>query len=120
MIKENTIYIRPLQIDDAEGNLKLQSENRDFFELFSMTRACDFYTIEGQRKRIEQYQQRLEKDQEYHFGIFTDTDHTLIGTIALFQIIRGSLQSAFIGYFLDKTFNGKKRDFTKKASLEKM
>lgn len=48
MIKENTIYIRPLPIDDAEGNLKLQSENRDFFELFSMTRACDFYTIEGQ------------------------------------------------------------------------
>lgn len=26
VIKENTIYIRPLQIDDAEGNLKLQSE----------------------------------------------------------------------------------------------
>lgn len=44
MIKTNTA----LQIDDAEGNLKLQSENRDFFELFSMTRACDFYTIEGQ------------------------------------------------------------------------
>ncbi len=67
MIKENTIYIRPLPIDDAEGNLKLQSENRDFFELFSMTRACDFYTIEVQRKRIEQYRQKLKKDQEYHY-----------------------------------------------------
>ncbi len=66
VIKENTIYIRPLQIDDAEGNLKLQSENRDFFELFSMTRACDFYTIEGQRKRIE-ISKYWKKDQEYHF-----------------------------------------------------
>ncbi|MDP4523571.1 RimJ/RimL family protein N-acetyltransferase [Bacillus halotolerans] len=107
MLKGHTIYIRPLETEDAEENLRLQSENRAFFEQFSMIRADDYYTIEGQRKRIEQYQQRLENDQEYHFGIFTNKDHTLIGTVSLFQIIRGALQCAFIGYFLDKAHNGK-------------
>lgn len=107
MLKGHTIYIRPLETEDAEENLRLQSENREFFEQFSMIRADDYYTIEGQRKRIEQYQQRLENDQEYHFGIFTNTDHTLIGTVSLFQMIRGALQCAFIGYFLDKAHNGK-------------
>ncbi|WP_416043089.1 GNAT family N-acetyltransferase [Bacillus halotolerans] len=84
MLKGHTIYIRPLETEDAEDNLRLQSENRAFFEQFSMIRADDYYTIEGQRKRIEQYQQRLENDQEY-----------------------GALQCAFIGYFLDKAHNGK-------------
>ncbi|MEC2109980.1 GNAT family protein [Bacillus stercoris] len=107
MLKGKTIYVRPLEGKDAEENLRLQSENRDFFEQFSMIRADDYYTVEGQRKRITAYQQRLEKDEEYHFGIFTASDDRLIGTVSLFQIIRGALQTAFIGYFLDKAHNGK-------------
>ncbi len=99
MLKGNTIYVRPLEVKDAEENLRSQSENQDFFEQFSMIRADDYYTIEGQRKRITEYQQRLEKDEEYYFGIFTVSDDTLIGTVSLFQIIRGAPQTAFIGYF---------------------
>lgn len=99
MLKGKTIYVRPLEVTDAEENLGLQSENRDFFEQFSMIRADDYYTVEGQRKRITEYQERLEKDEEYHFGIFTASDDRLIGTVSLFQIIRGALQTAFIGYF---------------------
>ncbi|MGF9982173.1 GNAT family protein [Bacillus subtilis] len=107
MLKGKTIYVRPLEVTDAEENLRLQSENRDFFEQFSMIRADDYYTVEGQRKRITEYQERLEKDEEYHFGVFTASDDRLIGTVSLFQIIRGALQTAFIGYFLDKAHNGK-------------
>lgn len=107
MLEGITIYLRPLEVTDAEENLRLQSENRDFFEQFSMIRAVDYYTIEGQRKRIAEYQERMKKDTEYHFGIFTASDDTLIGTVSLFQIIRGALQTAFIGYFLDKAHNGK-------------
>ncbi|RJS58169.1 RimJ/RimL family protein N-acetyltransferase [Bacillus subtilis] len=107
MLEGNTIYLRPLDVTDAEDNLRLQSENRDFFEQFSMIRADDYYSVEGQRKRIAEYQERMKKDTEYHFGIFTASDDTLIGTVSLFQIIRGALQTAFIGYFLDKAHNGK-------------
>lgn len=107
MMIGKSIYIRPLSTDDAVASLKLQTENRDFFEKFSMDRNSDFYTIEGQIKMIEKQNENMKDDQEYYFGIFKNDDNTLVGTINLFQIFRGSLQSAFIGYFLDKKHNGK-------------
>ena len=41
----------------------------------------------------------MENDEDYYFGIFDPANDALIGTINLFQVLRGSLQSAFIGYF---------------------
>jgi len=107
MKKGNNVYIRPLKTEDAAESLNLQLNNRDFFEKFSMSRNTDFYTIEAQTNRIKSYIESMQNDQEYYFGIFKNDDHTLIGTINLFQVLRGSLQSAFIGYFLDKSQNGK-------------
>lgn len=49
MKKGQSIYIRPLTADDAEACLKLQTDNRAFFEQFSMERAPDFYTLEAQK-----------------------------------------------------------------------
>jgi [ribosomal protein S5]-alanine N-acetyltransferase len=106
MLKGEHIYIRPFIPGDAEGLLELQLENRDFFKRYSMVRSEDFYTLEAQLERIRMFQEDSENDQSYNFGIFT-ADDELIGTINLFQVLRGSLQSAFIGYFLDKKHNGK-------------
>ncbi len=106
MQEGNSVDIRPLSLNDAEQELVLQTENRMFFERFAMTRQEDFYTLEGLKKRIEQSLKNAENDTEYSFGIFLQ-DQALIGTISLFQVVRGSLQSAFIGYFLDGKYNGK-------------
>ncbi|PAD66479.1 hypothetical protein CHH83_23805 [Bacillus sp. 7586-K] len=46
-------------------------------------------------------------DSEYNFGIFKIENDELIGTIGLFRILRGPLQSAIVGYSLDKNNNGK-------------
>lgn len=104
-MKGKRVYLRTLTAADVELILHLQQENRDFFEKFSMIREQDFYTYDGQLKYIKTLEDRMKKDQEYFYGIFIN-DNTLIGTINLFQVLRGSLQSAFIGYFLDKKFNG--------------
>ncbi|MCH6269105.1 GNAT family N-acetyltransferase [Neobacillus citreus] len=106
MLKSKNIYIRPFTEDDGESLLKLQIENRYFFEKFSYERTNDFYTIEAQQNRIKEFAKDWQTDQAYTFGIFT-IDDALIGTINLFQVLRGSLQSAFIGYFLDQKHNGK-------------
>ncbi len=90
--------IRPLSLNDAEQELVLQRENRMFFERFAMSRQGDFYTLEGRKKRIEQSLKNAKNDTEYSFGIFLQ-DQTLIGTISLFQVVRGSLQSAFMVTF---------------------
>lgn len=106
MIRGGNIYLKPFSSDDAPALLKLQTENRGFFEKFSMVRDADFYTLEYQQNLIKRYEENWKNDESYNFGIFK-TDGTLIGTINLFQVIRGSLQSAFIGYFLDRSHNGK-------------
>lgn len=106
MLKSKNIYIRPFTEDDAASLLKLQKENRRFFEKFSYERTNDFYTLEVQQNRIKEFAKDWQADQAYTFGIFTKDD-ALIGTINLFQVLRGSLQSAFIGYFLNQKHNGK-------------
>ncbi|TWE04984.1 ribosomal-protein-alanine N-acetyltransferase [Neobacillus bataviensis] len=106
MLKDKNIFLRPFIEEDSEALLDLLIRNRSFFEKFSMERSIDFYTRESQRKRIEQFEEDRKTDLAYNFGIFKHDD-SLIGTINLFQVLRGSLQSAFIGYFLDEQYNGK-------------
>lgn len=87
MIKKGTnIYIRPLTAEDAEACLELQNANRPFFEQFSMERNEEFYTIEGQKKRLQRLYENMENDEDYYFGIFDPANDALIGTINLFQV----------------------------------
>lgn len=106
------IYIRLLNVDDAEELLQVQVENKDFFEKYAMKRDKDFYTLEGHQKRLQMFAENAKQDLDYFFGIFTNEDD-LIGTINLFAVMRGSIQSAFVGYFLDNKHNG--RGYTTEA-----
>ena len=107
LIRGKDIYVREFVINDAEELLQLQKKNRAFFENFSMERNDGFYTIEAQKNRIKDFQLSINQDRGYTYGIFKNENHELIGTINLFQVVRGSIQSAFIGYFLDERNNGK-------------
>ncbi|UFU00656.1 GNAT family N-acetyltransferase [Radiobacillus kanasensis] len=107
MLKGNKIYLRSFTKEDAPFLLKLELENQAFFEKYSMARMEDFYTLDGQKERINYKREKQIEDQEYFYGIFLQENDELIGVINLFQVMRGSLQSAFIGYFLDKAHNGK-------------
>jgi [ribosomal protein S5]-alanine N-acetyltransferase len=107
MIKGENIHLRTFNTNDVQAMLKLQKENRDFFEQFAMTRCSNFYTIEGQLERIKNANENMKQDEDYYFGIFENGENRLVGTINLFNILRGSSQSAVIGYFLDKKYNGK-------------
>jgi [ribosomal protein S5]-alanine N-acetyltransferase len=107
MIEGHAIYLRPLTVSDAHDSLRLQNDNRAFFEQFSMIREHSFYTLESQVEKNQRHEENRKNDQEYYFGLFQKENNKLIGTISLFQVMRGSLQSAVIGYFLDHHHNGK-------------
>ena len=107
MIEGHAIYLRPLTVSDAHDSLQLQKDNRGFFEQFSMVREDSFYTLESQVEKIQRHEEKRKNDEEYYFGLFQKENNKLIGTISLFQVMRESLQSAFIGYFLDQHHNGK-------------
>ncbi len=95
MKKGKSIYIRTFQPADARALLALQEENRTFFERASMPRKDVFYTMDRQLEKVKEYEERSREDQEYNFGIFTIESDRLVGTINLFQVMRGPLQSAF-------------------------
>jgi [ribosomal protein S5]-alanine N-acetyltransferase len=107
MYQGENIYIRPFKLSDAEELLQLQKKNQSFFEKYSMTRPINYYSLQTQKDFIQKWEENAKQDIEYQFGIYKTEEDVLIGTIQLFQVMRGPLQSAFIGYFLDKEHNGK-------------
>ncbi|MGM9957518.1 MAG: GNAT family N-acetyltransferase [Peribacillus sp.] len=106
MLSSKNIYVRQLTLSDAENLLQLLVENKEFFEPFSTNRSSNYYSLEKQKEIIITGEQKSKEDSSYHFGIFLNTTHELIGTISLFHIIRGPLQSATMGYDLDQKNNG--------------
>jgi ribosomal-protein-alanine N-acetyltransferase len=101
------VFLRYLETKDAEALLQLESRNQSFFQMYMGTREQEFYTLEGQLQRIQRNQEKKDLDQNYSFGIFLIENGEMIGTIALFEVLRAHLQSCFVGYFLDKNQNGK-------------
>jgi len=107
MEKTQEIFIRQLEFSDAEDLLKLEVENRDFFQLYAPLKDEKFYTIDGQVERIEKNVLLTKQDSVYSFGIFLTDSKQLIGNVTLSEVARGNYQSCWIGYYLDRKHNGK-------------
>lgn len=107
MSKIFNVYIRPLILSDAVELLNLEKRNRAFFKDYSITLPENHWTLETQKELIEKWDQNSKKEIDYRFGIFTINGDVLIGTIGLYQVIRGPRQSALLGYSLDQEHNGK-------------
>jgi [ribosomal protein S5]-alanine N-acetyltransferase len=92
--------IRPLRTEDGEELAALYLANRDFLAPFEPTRPPEFFTADGQRERLQR-----QLDGETHPFAILD-DGSIAGTINLFGIVRESLQSGVIGYWVDHGRNG--------------
>ena len=92
--------IRPLRAEDAAELAALYAANRDFLRPYEPQRPAEFFTAEGQRDRLA----RQLADDTHPFAI-VDGDE-IAGTINLFHIVRESLQSGTIGYWVDGRRNG--------------
>ncbi|MGG0239528.1 GNAT family N-acetyltransferase [Bacillus rhizoplanae] len=103
----NSIFVKSLEECDAEALLYLELKNRDFFQTYTPLREDDFYTLESQLNRIRENKEKKDLDQLYSFGIYVIETEELIGNITLTEVLRGPLQSCYIGYSLDKNHNGK-------------
>ena len=106
LLTSDNVYLRQLKLSDAENLLQLLVENKEFFEPFSPNRSSNYYSLEKQKELIKAWEQKSKENIKYQFGIFLKKNQKLLGTISLFQIIRGPLQSALIGYYLDQKNNG--------------
>jgi [ribosomal protein S5]-alanine N-acetyltransferase len=93
--------IRPVRPEDCDELAALYDANRDFLAPFEPVRPPEFFTGQGQRERLE----RQLADDTHPFAIL-DGD-AIAGTINLFHIVRESLQSGTIGYWVDGNRNGR-------------
>jgi len=89
--------IRPLVPDDAPELARLLAANRTFLMPFEPEHSESFFTVEGQRARIEAAE---------HSNAILD-GAVLAGTISLSNVARGPFQSAHVGYWIDETSNGR-------------
>jgi len=101
------IYIRFLEISDAQAMLDLNLRNKEFFQKYVCTRGDSFYKLRAREDSIRDSIKQREDDKQYSFGIFKKDTDELVGNIALSEILRDSLQSCYIGYYLDIQHNGK-------------
>ncbi|PAF21057.1 RimJ/RimL family protein N-acetyltransferase [Terribacillus saccharophilus] len=99
------IEVRLIEEQDAEYLLSLELRNMEFFQLYTGKRDEHFYTLNGQRERIERAIASAAEDTGYYFVILLNGN--IIGIIMLSEVVRWNLQSSWIGYFLDKEQNGK-------------
>lgn len=51
MLSTNRIYIRKLELSDAEALYELRTRNLKYFQPFEPIRPDAYYTLEGQKKK---------------------------------------------------------------------
>jgi [ribosomal protein S5]-alanine N-acetyltransferase len=93
--------IRPLTVDDAHELAALYVVNRDFLAPFEPARDEDFFTAEGQRARLD----RPAGVESWRWAILDGGE--IAGLITLSDVLRGALQLANLGYWVDRGRNGK-------------
>ncbi len=106
MLTSQRLTLRLLTEEDALTYLALEVKNRTLFSRYSGSRKPEFYTLEYQIEAIRRAQKGWDEDTKYNFGIYLNETCELIGGIALNEVMRGSLQSCYIGYSLDQEHNG--------------
>jgi [ribosomal protein S5]-alanine N-acetyltransferase len=101
------IYINLLDESDLQALFDIETRNKAFFQQYAPERDSDFYSLDGQARRLKEIEERKENGLGYSFGIYLHDTHELIGQIGLFKIERGPAQKGMVGYSLDKFHNGK-------------
>ena len=107
MLISERLTLRPFEEEDANIYLEMEVKNRELFSKYSVSRTPEFYTLERQIETIRRAKQGWEEDTKYNFGIFLNETGELIGSIALNEVIRGGLQSCYLGYSMALEHNGK-------------
>ena len=97
--------IRPLTLDDAEELAALYRANREFLVPFVEIRDNGFFTTGGQRARIERAFATAAAGDGWRFAILDG--EALAGTIGLTNVVRGPLQCAKLGYWIDQAKDGR-------------
>ena len=108
-------FTRLIQRDDAAAIAEILSRNREFMAPTEPDRDESFYTVEGQLQFIGVALAEHQAGIRLPHVILGD-DGGVVGRATLYEIVRGPLHSASLGYYVDGRRNG--RGFASRATGE--
>ena len=96
------VAIRAFTARDVDELTDLRIRNREFLGPWEPVRTGTFFTRAGQRAEIERDRHEWAADRTYAFAIVAADDGSMVGRIALANIVRGAWENATMGYFVDE------------------
>ena len=99
-INGSNIKIQVLTPGDSEEVLDFHLRNREFLRSFEPSREESFYTLDTQRRALNESYKQFLNGTSVNFGIFKE--NKLIGKIRISNIVMGVFKNAFIGYSMDE------------------
>src|SRR4051794_7985049 len=97
--------VRPLETGDAGELAELVARNRAFMAPFDPVHPDRFFTLAGQRERLETLERDRAADRKYGWAILDAG--AIAGTMFLSNVVRGAFHSANVGYFVDEARTGR-------------
>ena len=99
------VRLSPLQRRHAVALADLYLANRTFLAPYQPLADDSFYTSTAQLERITATRRRTRADETYSYAI--ELDGVLVGTLTISDVLRGSFQSAHLGYWVSRPANGR-------------
>lgn len=104
-LEGQNVVLRNLTPGDAGELLQYYKKNKNYLAPFEPARDSSFYTLENQRKLLNESYRQLLNGTNIELGIFKSDK--LIGKAKLSNIVYGSLKSGVLGYSIDEDEQGK-------------
>lgn len=99
------VLLRPVTLEDASELAALYLAQREFLAPYEPLRPPAFFTEAGQRALVAEALALAAADRGRRFAIVADG--SIVGTLAVSNIVRGAFQSANLGYFVAREWNGR-------------
>jgi [ribosomal protein S5]-alanine N-acetyltransferase len=102
--REIAVYLRQLEIGDAQALLEVLARDRAFLDPWEPVRPDTFFTLEAQQRGLARLR---EANDLVDFGIFLEAGDELVGRIQLTGISPAPFENAHLGYFVSERHNGR-------------
>ncbi|NDU76749.1 GNAT family N-acetyltransferase [Actinomadura sp. DSM 109109] len=99
------VRLRAVQMADAEALAALYRANRDYLRPWEPERGEEYFTVDGQRDNLRELVEAYAAEEMWP-GVILVGDE-VAGRITLNNILRGPLQSCFVGYWVARAHAGR-------------
>jgi len=106
-LETERLRLEPYAPQHAQEILDYYSRNRPHLDPWEPARAASFYTLDYQRNECEQAEAANRRGEFVRFAAFAKDGGALVALVNLWNIRRGVIHSATIGYSVDAAHEGR-------------